>query len=173
MFYNPKELPISVDVSNRVIQDTLIKQRATFTGITISPGLDNNETRVTLTTRVDLFANNAGKYGDILSGFGVSSYEVPLYADNSCAVYFNTADPADPRNGEILENRGFKDRLTWEEELALRPEPVMLQGSFFRMLMGTAQVIESLIMAEILRADSPEHNKFNGATPAQIAQALA
>jgi hypothetical protein len=93
---------------------------------------------------------------------------VPLRADNSCGVYFNPKDPADPRNGEIVASQGVQEPAEFIAQLDALDIPATLQGNLYGALMYTPQVIAQLQAGEIARANSAEFNKFAYVLPAPL-----
>lgn len=146
--------PITVDVSDRQSAGTLIKQRATFLTLHAAQHALTSEVTVTIGVRVDLYANDAGQYGERLVGKGLASYAVTLLADNNSAV--------DPTTGAVLHIRASETTDEWAALLAADERPLMLQGDWFEMLLRTQEVaIGPMIRQFIEQADAAPFNKFS------------
>jgi len=144
---------IEVEVQDRVIGGTIIKQKAIFNRMDILQNQYTGAVNVTVWVRVNLFANVAGAYGDKLDGKGLSSYDITLTADNNSAV--------DPTTGAIKFIRFTETDEQWKTMLESKVEPLMLQGDFFEYLMNYAPVeIAPMLRNFIVQANSAPFNKF-------------
>jgi hypothetical protein len=170
MPYYSLPLPlITVDVCDRYG----LKQRAVWAGTTIEPD-PSGGLRVLLHTRIDYYQPDAsGGYGEpVPAGKGISSRNETLVADNNTAVYFNPADPADPRNGEALYFKeggvikvwGTRDANGVFTPLGFPiedvPEPTTGQGDLFGVMMGQPIIMNDLVAQHITAANQPPYNRF-------------
>lgn len=147
------QTPIEVEVSDRVYNGTIFKQKARFKDMFIQQDYPFGICSVRVSVIVSLYANDNGAYGEQISGKGLSSYEIPLMADNNCAV--------DPQTGEIKYVRKNEMENAWLVFLQSKEEPLMLQGDFFEMLMHTQSVaIEPMLRNFMLQADQAPFSKF-------------
>lgn len=158
----PKLYPVA-DIQ---IDDTVFKQQVELDKIEIGRDF-NGGTVVVLTLLAYLYSSVGGAYGTRLydggpTGAGPFKQGRPVYlrADNSCAVYFNPQDMQDPRNGEIIDEQGYKQLADWDAALAALPIPVIKQGDLFALLLNYPQVLNAMVAAEITRADAAPHHKF-------------
>ena len=146
--------PIVLPVSDRVVGDTVIKQKARFAGL-LHLQTDEGECNARITVRVSLYAADATApdgYGPLLDGPGLSRYTAELVADNNTLV--------DKRDGSILLYNGklaIRQLLSaqeWEEAAA--PAYAMLQGDFFELLRenGLPGTIADMIRLHIQQADA-------------------
>lgn len=144
---------ITVAVADRRSADTTIKQRATFLALQAVQGPLTQEVMVNIRVRVDLYADAAGQYGELLSGRGLNSYEITLIADNNTAV--------DPRTGEVKHIRSTESPTQWLALLDADEAPLMLQGDWFELLLNNQPVaIGPMIEQFIEQADQPPFSKF-------------
>lgn len=145
---------IEVEVSDRVYGDTTLKQKARWVNMTISQDATTGFVSVNVKLRVFLFANDNGMYGEAISGKGLSTYDVLLVADNNTAV--------NPQTGEVRYLRVNETPEQWAALLAEKPEPLMLQGSFFETLLHAAPVqIEPMLRSFMQMADQAPFSKFS------------
>ncbi|MBO2007563.1 hypothetical protein [Hymenobacter negativus] len=153
---------IEVPVSDRVFQETTVKQKARWVTLSVAQDPATKHLLVLVGLTVELYATHAGEYGSRLLGRGFADYPVTLRADNECAVYFNPADEEDPRNGQILYLQGERDAAEWAQLLEQAPEPVALQGDAFRWMMHHQPlVIGRMVRDFIAQADQdPRFSKF-------------
>ena len=146
--------PITVPVSDRTTDGTTFKQLARWLSMYPAQHPRTDEVTVQVRVQVSLYADNNGAYGELLTGKGLSSYEVTLHADNNSAV--------DPQTGEVLYIRGNETPEEWAALLAADEAPLMLQGDWFEMLLNTRPVeIGPMIKQFIEQADQPPFNKFS------------
>jgi hypothetical protein len=146
--------PIIVEVSDRTSAGTIIKQKACFLSLHAAQYPTTGEVVVTILVRVDLYADDAGQYGEQLNGKGLSSYEVTLLADNNSAV--------DPQTGAVLHIRTIQTPAQWADLLEADEAPLMLQGDWFEMLLNTQQVaIGPMLHRFIEQADAAPFSKFS------------
>lgn len=144
---------ITVDISDRINANTVIKQRASFLVLHAATQPLTNEITVTIRTRVDLYAEDNGAYGEPLVGKGLSSYEVSLLADNNSAV--------DPQTGAVRYIRTTENADEWAALLNADEAPLMLQGDWFEYLLNNQPVeIGPMIRRFIEQADQPPFSKF-------------
>jgi hypothetical protein len=148
------QTPIEVEVSDRVYNGTIFKQKARFKDMFIHQDDYDGVCTVKVTVIVSPYANNNGAYGERINGKGLSSYEIPLVADNNCAV--------DPKTGAVKYMRGDQMLEDWLMILGTKEEPLMLQGDYFEMLMHDQSVpIGPMLKDFILQADKAPFSKFN------------
>jgi len=146
--------PIEVPVTDRSTASTTIKQKARFLTLHASQNPLSGEITVTIRVRVDLYADDNGQYGELLTGKGLTSYEVSLLADNNTAV--------DPQTGAVRHIRTAQTTDEWQALLAADEAPLMLQGDWFEMLLNTQQVaIGPMLRQFIEQADQPPFSKFS------------
>lgn len=140
---------IEIALSDRVYNDTIIKQKATFTSLIHTQ--NEIESRAIITILVTMYANDNGEFGTLLSGPGFQPYQVNLVADNNCIV--------NAESGEIIAVRTTESTEIWLAKAELLEENAMFQGDFFEMLRDTQPIrIGELIKLHITQADSM--NKF-------------
>lgn len=172
--------PISQRVADRVFDDSILCQVATWDTLLVT--IVNGELRLELGFEVAYYGNANGHPGQpIPAGRGISaSWRQTLYANNDCAVYFNpswaatTAQPQDPRNGQILYYRVFStDGPAWEARaadgtvtplvggLAAAPEPVIGQGDAFALQMENPLALAQLIRYHLNAANEAPFYKFS------------
>jgi hypothetical protein len=145
--------PIVVAVADRTSAGTTFKQKAQFLSLHAAQNPATGEVTVTIRVRVDLYASDAGQYGELLSGKGLSSYEVTLLADNNSAV--------DPATGAVQLMRTNELPSEWQALLEAHPAPLMLQGDWFEMLLNNQPVaIGPMIRQFIEQANQPPFSKF-------------
>jgi len=133
-----------MNVSDRVVGDTIIKQKATF--VSLSHNQNTSGSYASIQVLVEMYANVAGDYGDKLSGPGIGTYYVTMNAENNTIVNAET--------GAILHVRNGESEAVWQALAELSPEPVMFQGDFFEMLREQPVKIADLIRAHIANADA-------------------
>lgn len=144
---------IEVEVSDRIYNETIFKQRAKFLGMEIWQSPVNNTVTVLVKMLVTLYASVNGGYGNEITGKGLVPYQVTLVADNNCGV--------NPQTGGILHVRTTESDTDWDSLLQADAQPLMLQGDFFNMLMHSQAVeIEPMLRNFILQADTAAFNKF-------------
>ncbi|RZK13523.1 MAG: hypothetical protein EOO56_26905 [Hymenobacter sp.] len=145
--------PITVAVADRTSAGTTFKQKAQFLSLHAAQNPATQQVQVTIRVRVDLYADDAGQYGELLLGKGLSSYEVTLVADNNTAV--------DPQTGAVQLMRSNETAEQWQALLDGHEAPLMLQGDWFEMLLNTQQVaIGPMLRQFIEQADQPPFAKF-------------
>lgn len=145
---------ITSDVSDRKFGDTIVKQRARFKKMLIEQDLVTGRLSITITVITDQYGNEAGNYGILINGNGLSHYEIELHANNDSAV--------DPNTGQVLFNRNEGELYdAWIERLGTTPTTVMLQGDFYESIMKHLPVnISDDILGNIVSANSAAYNKF-------------
>ena len=165
--------PISLRVADRVSDKSAFCQIATWKSISVYAGADG--LRLELLFEVvyhGLLAD--GTPGPALTiGKGIDSWEQTLYANNDCAVYLNSANATDPRNGQILYYRSApSDGGGWERRAAdgtrtalvggleAAPEPVIKQGDAFALQMENPLALAQLIRYHLNAANQAPFNKF-------------
>lgn len=138
---------IELPVSDRVIGDTRLRQKARFVT------LEHTQTpegicAATITVLVSVYAALGQGYGARLDGAGFSSYTKVLTADNKKLV--------DAATGEILHDSPVPlSAAAWAEIDANYPQATMLQGDFFEMLRRYSPIdIEEMIVQHIQQADA-------------------
>lgn len=142
--------PIIVEVSDRKINDTVIKQKVVFQRLEhrIQP---DGTARVGVSILVELYAASGAGYGEKLSGNGFNPYYDELVADNDTIV--------DAQTGDILainiNGFGHKSQDDWTKQANEFKQNVMFQGDFFEVLRDTQPVeIGALIRQHITQADA-------------------
>lgn len=137
---------IVIPVADRTFNDTIIKQKATFTRLTHHQS--ETSSSVTVDVTVSMYANDNGVYGMALSGMGFAPYHKSLGADNNTLV--------DAQTGEILEIKADDEPLDmWLAKAAEHEKLVMFQADFFLMLRDNAPIeIGKLITKHITDADA-------------------
>lgn len=172
--------PISLRVADRKLGDQTICQVAQFVSLFAEIDPLTNELSAIINTRAVPYEQLGGVIGGPIPAAtkGVSSYPVPLYANNNCAVYFNPADPNDPQNGRVLYYRkinGLGQPDSWQvrqldgrltdagniDDPAIEPRPLMLQGNALREQMKHDMKLENLILWNIEAANQPPFNYFS------------
>lgn len=147
---NYKTRKIEIELADRVIADTVIKQKAKF--ISLYHSQNETDSFATITVTVSLYSADNGVYGAELTGAGFSSYNVVLIADNNTIVNAQT--------GAILLIRSYESNEVWKATAEQFTENVMFQGDFFEMLRDTQSInIGDLIKQHITQAN--EMGKFN------------
>lgn len=145
--------PIEVDVSDRIYNGTIFKQKACFKSMLIEQDEMFKTCSVTVFVHVSVYSDDNGAYGDVIGGKGLSGYGVKLVADNKCAV--------NPQTGEVLYIMGDEREDTWLAIISAKPEPLMLQGNFFEAIMHMAPVeIAPMLRRFMLQADTAPFNKY-------------
>jgi len=141
---------IEVPVSDRVIADTRIKQKARFYSLLHTQEV-NGVSRVIIKLLVSLYAADSAApdgYGDKLISAGFSAYECELSADNNTLV-----DPA--QAGAILAIRGAATDAQWQATIERFAQDTMLQGDFFEYLREQQPIlIGEMIRHHIAAADA-------------------
>ena len=136
---------IEIEITDIVLKDTVIKQKAIFTGLYHTQ--TNGECRVSIFTSITMYASDNGAYGDVLTGSGFQSFTVELVADNHTVV--NALD------GSILAIRKLEDDAQWLSLADSFDVPTMLQGDYFETVRNTQSInISDLIKYHILQADA-------------------
>lgn len=172
--------PIAQRVSDRHFGDQVLCQVATWSALHAHVDPTTHEVSIVVETRVDFYTSVAGELGErIPVGNGLASRQVPLFANNNCAVYFNPTDPTDERNGEVLYYKTTlpaatptaEPQVAWQrrepdgalsEPLAPTdlPEPLLLQGDAFALQLEYPLVLANLIRHHIAAADAPPFSKY-------------
>lgn len=137
---------IEMPVSDRIFNDTIIKQKARF--VALNHSQNEIESRATVTAVVSMFANDNGAYGQELTGNGFHPYNVNMVADNNCLV--------DATDGSIVAIRepGESD-AQWRAKADLHEKPVMFQGDYFEYLREHQPlIIGDLIRLHITQSDA-------------------
>jgi len=138
---------IEIDLADRVISGTILKQKATFMSLLHNQNTTTGESSAKITVKVSLYAAAGTAYGVRLNGNGISDYTVDLLANNNTVV--------DATDGTILAIRGDESEDDWSALLDAYTQPVMLQGHFFEYLRENAQVqIGAMIRQHIAQADA-------------------
>lgn len=136
---------IIIPVADRIFNDTIIKQKATFTTLTHTQTANGSNVRVE--ALVTMYSNDNGDYGKPLTGSGFAPYFVTVGADNDTIVNAQT--------GEILLVRTNESDAFWKAKADTNPEPVMFQADFFIMLRDTQSIeIGELIKKHIIQANN-------------------
>ena len=136
---------IEIPVTDRVFNDTTIKQKAVFTTLTHTQ--NEKSSKAVIEVLVSMYANDNGDYGQKLSGQGFSPYFSKLGADNDTIVNAQT--------GEILLVRTDESDALWQARADMHPDTVMFQADFFLMLRDTQTIeIGNLIKQHITQADA-------------------
>lgn len=142
--------PIVVEVSDRKINDTVIKQKVVFQRLEHRIQTDGTS-RVGVSILVELYAANGTAYGEKLTGNGFNSYYDELVADNNTIV--------DVQTGDILAINviafGYKNQPDWIQQANDFKQDVMFQGDFFEVMRDSQPVqIGALIRHHITQADA-------------------
>lgn len=140
---NFKSEQIAVNISDKVLGDTIIKQTATFVSLRYSQ--DERESMAEITVLVKPFASNKGAYGDSLISRGINSYYVTLTAKNDTLVEFPS--------GEIIAVRSNENDQQWAALAALHPTDCCLQGDLMEILREQPTKIGDIIRHHIAEAD--------------------
>ncbi|HEX8506909.1 MAG TPA: hypothetical protein VF630_16205 [Hymenobacter sp.] len=150
-----------VRVADRQYGATVFHQIAEFEACHIQH-VRRRECQVELQFRVYLHGvTEAGETGPEVVAPDVQPRLVTLRANNTTAVYFNPANPGDPRNGEILLDQDpTKTGEEWDAAIEALPEPAAKQGLVFSVLMQYPQVVKNMVLAEVARADAAPFHKF-------------
>lgn len=166
---------ITIDVVDKVFNDSVFKQKAVFTGLSAQVSQDTSELSIIISTRSDLYSVIAGQCGTKITGdIQFSSKPVLLFANNNCLVYFNPQDPADVKNGDILYYKNMEFNAggsgwskvnpdgTLQPPIALAdvPEPCTLQGDLFGVMMDNPMILNQLIQHHMTSANNPLFNKY-------------
>lgn len=167
---------ITIDVVDKVFDNSIFKQKAVFTGLSAKVSMDTNELSITIETRSDLYSLQDGQYGSKIEGdLQFSSKPVLLFANNNCLVYFNPQDLTDIKTGEVLYYKSTEFTTTgiegWRKVnldgslqtgIAITDilEPCTLQGDLFGLMMDNSMVLNQLITQNIIAANSPMYNKY-------------
>lgn len=143
----PPRSIIEVPVSDRVLGDTRIKQKARFTTLTHEQGLDG-VSRATIRLVVTMYAAAGDDFGPALTAAGFSTRTVDLTAANDTLV--------DAATGEILAINTGQQPAEWAAIVASFPQDTMLQGDFFEYLRdhGLPGTIRQLLEHHIQQADA-------------------
>lgn len=141
---------LDVDVTDRTAG---VKQRARWLSMRAQQNPLTGEVSVQLQVQVSQYqADEAGNYGEPLTGKGIQAYTVPLIADNNSAV--------DPQTGAVLYMRTNESDADWRALLDGKDEPLMLQGDWFLALMSQQIAITPLLHTFMQQADQPPFSKF-------------
>lgn len=165
--------PISQRVANRVFGGTVLSQIATWNALNVA--VVGGELRLELGFEVAYHGVTNG-LPDVAvpNGKGIKPWSQTLLANNDCAVYFNPANAADPRNGEILYYRILTlEGEAWERRavdgsgttlaggLAAAPEPVIKQGDAFALQMENPLGLAQMIRYHLNAANQAPFFKFS------------
>jgi len=136
---------IELAVSDRIQDDTIIKQKVRFVSLLHSQ--DQSGVCVALIrVLVFPFSAAAGDFGAPLTGPYARAYETELVADNQTLV--------DAATGEIVAIRYLLTAEQWQDMLASERQ-TMLQGDFFHYLRENADVrIGDMIRQHIAQANA-------------------
>lgn len=136
---------IVVDVADRQLHDTRIRQRARFVELRHAQ-TESGECRATIIVVVSMYAADGEQYGPRLTGAGFSDYMVELVAANDTLV--------DAVTGHILAIRTSQSAADWQAELDSHAQATMLQGDFFELLRENQPIlIGDMIRQHIQQAD--------------------
>lgn len=168
--------PISQRVADRVFEGTVLCQIATWKSLNVQ--IERGELFLRLEFDVDYHSLLNGQPGAAIpKGKGLESWSQSLFANNSCAVYFNptwvptATQPQDPRNGQILYYLGLGQ--TWNSVdangnnvelvggLDAAPEPVIKQGDAFALQMENPLGLAQLIRYHLNASNQPPFSKFS------------
>lgn len=142
---------LDVDVSDRTPG---VKQRARWLSMLATQNPLTGAVSVQLQVQVSQYTQDeAGGYGERLTGKGINAYPVPLIADNNSAV--------DPQTGAVRYMRTAESDADWQALLESKPEPLMLQGDWFLALMSQQIAITPLLRGFMEQADQPPFSKFS------------
>lgn len=166
--------PISQRVADRAFDGTILCQVATWESISVR--VVAGELRLELGFDVAYHGLLTGDLpGAVVpTGKGLAPWHQTLYANNDCAVYFNSTNASDPRNGQILYYRVFTITSDgWEARAAdgtvtplvggleAAPEPVIKQGNAFALQMENPLALAQLIRYHLNAANQPPFSKFS------------
>ncbi len=138
---------IRVPLTDRVFNDTVIKQEAVFDTLEHRQDAINGVAQVHVVVVVRSYANDNGEFGIALHDKGMPDKRVYLVADNLTVVNAET--------GEIVLIQAADNYFTWEEDIEALEGNVMFQGDFFLQLRDNAPiVIGDMIRQHIAQADA-------------------
>jgi hypothetical protein len=144
---------IEVDVSDRIVNNTIIKQKARWLSMLAAQDALSDLLTVQVRVRVSLYANDNGEYGPPLTGKGLSTYDVTLIADNNTAV--------NPGTGEVRCIRNNETDEEWLTLVASHHEVLMYQGDWFAKLLNEqAVMIAPMLRDFMLQADQAPFSKY-------------
>ena len=153
---------IDVPVSDAALAGSIVKQLPRWHRLVLEQDINPDspsygQLTVEASFLVRVFAvDEFGNIGERLpQGKAFSDYPVKLIGDDNCAVYFDPADGANPRNGEILYLSGDLDAAEWRQFLETVPEPVAEQGRVLNYLLHHAGAegsqVPPVVIAQMLR----------------------
>ena len=140
-----KSTPIEVVVSDRIINDTVIKQKAVFESLTHRQM--NGQSNAIIVLNVTMYASKDGEFGEQLTGDGFLVRRKELTAANDTLVDANT--------GEVLAvNDTYMPTDEWVKTAEGFKQVVMFQGDFFEFLRDNVAIeIGAVIRQHIANAD--------------------
>lgn len=142
----PQNELIVINLTDRVFQNTTIKQKATFSGLEHRQNSDGVSSALIMVL-VQYFADSDGDYGVHLHDKGVPDVTKYLVADNDTVV--------DASTGAILAIKTDGNRDEWESIVNGYEQNVMLQGDFFGYLRDNASIIiGDMIRQHIAQGDA-------------------
>ncbi|MFD2717915.1 hypothetical protein ACFST9_04265 [Hymenobacter monticola] len=140
---------IEVQLSDRIFNDTIIKQVAIFTRLEHRQHPETKVCSALVDVLVKSYSNDNGVNGIHLHDKGVYDRTVPLVADNNTVVRATTGEIVSI-NPMPFPNQAWKIAV----DAIAENQDVMYQGDFFWMLRESQEInIGGLIRQHILAAD--------------------
>ncbi len=141
--------PLELIVADRVVADTVIRQKARRTGFECQ-FWDTGECVARIVTTVTMYAADATApdgLGPALTAAGFAPREVVLHADNQTVV--------DAATGALLCTRRGEAEADWQAKVDGYAQPTMLQGDFFAFLCEHVPVkINDMVRLHMQQADA-------------------
>lgn len=177
--------PLEIRVVDLVQDDSIVTQVARVRGWRVVTDDETDETSVEVYTRASYYTLKNGAVGAKLApGKGPAPYDVTLTANNNSACYFNTQDPADPRNGQVLYVRsgsvyqmpdggglpvfawerlgadGSREVVGYDLSDAVDAAPLELQGNIFEQMLDQPLVLRQLLAYHVQAANGPQFRRY-------------
>jgi hypothetical protein len=157
------EIPvIIINVSDRRIGDTIIKQRAIYLGL--SENANPNTPGVVVNTEVRMYAADATApdgYGPELTGEGFYPRPVPLVGNNDYLIDLTTGQVLAERRRQPKNGLPPHTEAEWQAEIRTFPQPCMLQGTQFAYARTYEQFnITDLVTRHMELANMPPFNRY-------------